>query len=118
MAKLRIYKLNEKDDCLGYGHETNERQPGFRAAVRHFPNAPDRYDHLAWDYVQIVTVASWKEFSCGNDGAQGWRHQKTGYTIPDYCRLQGGCPEIWTHNRRRQLEISDDSPVVDYVCRW
>lgn len=113
-AGYRVYRLDYGD---GYpmGFYNWELAPSLNAALANFPEATDRDDVNAWQYVQIVPLASWKAYSFGNDGTQAWRHKATGYTVPDYCRQTGGTPELWTHNKKRQLETTPDSPVWDYV---
>lgn len=112
--KYRIYRL-DYGDGHNMGYHTWELEPSLRMALKNFPQAPDRKDLGAWEYVQIVPMSSWNEYYCGNDGAQGWRHKKSGYTVPDYCRQTGGHPEVWTHTKRKQLTIREGSPVLDYI---
>lgn len=113
------------------GHEVHEVEPSFKAAVAPFMDVavaalmdvtiPDPEDHTAWHYVQVVDQRSVDAWWSGNNGSQGWWHKKTGYTIPDFCRQQGGCPEVWT---RQQLEESDqviiahDSPIIAYMIPY
>jgi hypothetical protein len=65
-----------------------------------------------YDYVQIVPLASWTRYSSGNDGAQGWRHKQTGWTIPDFCRQSQGYPEMWFKGKWPKLAIAENSPVL------
>lgn len=68
-----------------------------------------------YDYIQIVPLTSYRRFFLGNDGAQAFRHKATGWTIPDYCRQEGGCPEIWNRMNRKQVDLSVNSPVWSYL---
>ena len=110
----RIYRLDYGDGYpMGYGDWSLE--PSLKAALDNFPESPERDNLEAWEYVQIVPMKSHKRYTIGNDGAQAWRHKETGYTVPDYCRQSGGCPEIWSRTRRKQLHIASNSPVWDYI---
>lgn len=107
------------EDGAPMGHEVHLVEPSFKAAIRDFTyGAPDPDDYTAWEYVQVVDRNSLNSWWSGNDGSQGWRHKETGYTIPDYCRQVGGCPEIWT---KVQMELSEPviiahgSPIIDYM---
>jgi hypothetical protein len=69
-----------------------------------------------YDYIVIIRLDEYRRYPFGNCGcSQGYRHKHTGWTIPDYCRQSGGCPEIWHKTKRRQLEVSEDSPILDYI---
>jgi len=68
-----------------------------------------------YDYVQLVPQSSYDLYFSGNDGTQAWRHRKSGWTIPDYCRQVSGYPEMWNKTRKKNLEISKDSPVFDFL---
>lgn len=110
------------EDGSPMGHEVHLVETSFKAAIEDFTfGAPDPDDFTAWEYVQAVDQRSLDAWWSGNNGSQGWWHKKTGYTIPDFCRQQGGCPDVWT---RQQLEVSDQvivahgSPIVDYMIPY
>lgn len=78
----------------------------------------DCFVHKDWDYVLVVPLSSVKQFWCGNDGMQAWRHRRTGYVVPDRCRQEGGCPEMWNTSEvkgKRELEIKNLVEVTAYV---
>jgi len=116
-ATLTIWRLDTEDGFpMGYSEWTVKES--FAAAIEAFPDAPNQNDPSAWEYVQVVSAVNIIQYYCGNDGAQGWRHIETGYTIPDYCRQTGGCPEIWTRENALQqanIVISNDSPILDFL---
>lgn len=100
-----------------WGHESNDRETAFKAALVRVPDVPGEFTlkHEDWDYVYVVRRRSYRKYWSGNDGSQGWRHRETGYTIPDFCRLTGGCPDMWHRTRRRQLTVREDSPILNYL---
>jgi len=70
------------------------------------PDALRGVSFSMWDYVLVVPHLSVRSFWCGNDGMQAWRYRGTGlsgeyagtwagYVVPDFCRQEGGCPEMW-----------------------
>jgi hypothetical protein len=66
-----------------------------------------------WKFVLVVPLKSVKEFWCANDGMTAWRHQ-SGYVIPDLCRQEGGCPEVWNASEvlgKRELPIINLSEI-------
>ncbi|MCA9912405.1 MAG: hypothetical protein KC496_03615 [Anaerolineae bacterium] len=105
--KYRVFQ-----DTHSEGSYTNQQY--FKRSMAAFRRkAPDPNDLSKWQYVTIIPMKSYRSSYCGNDGAQGYRHRETGYTIPDLCRQHGGQPEVWSQGRRRQLTIAPDSPILD-----
>lgn len=54
-------------------------------------------------FVLVAPLASVRNFWAANDGLTGWMYVSStspycGYLIPDRCRQEGGCPEVWHVN--------------------
>ena len=111
--KVRTFQINDQWDDVSWGKEK-----WFNASIEAFIHIAPSLDMMDYDYVQIIPKASYKAFSMGNDGAQAFRYKGTGWTFPDHCRQQGGCPEIWGRRRRHNVTISCDSPVWNYIAQW
>lgn len=109
--KARIYQIN--DDW-----QDHSWPDWFEKSIEAFADQAPSLDPTDYDYVQIIPLDRYKGYYCGNGGAQGFRHKITGWTFPDWCRQTGGCPEMWYTTKRRQLTISEDSPVWDYLADW
>ena len=109
----RCYQINDHLEWGGY-------EPGewFRMSLARFIAIAPSQEMAEYDYVQVVPGSSWARYWSGNDGAQGWRHRMTGWTIPDHCRQSGGTPEVWRKGRRWQLDIAADSPIWSYIVRY
>ena len=110
MGNLRVFQIN---DALANHSWTAEEW--FRASIKQFTQEAPSTKLRDYDYVQVIDGRDYRRFSCGNSGSQGFRHKQTGWTIPDYCRQTGGYPEIWTKTKRKQLPISEDTPIIDYL---
>lgn len=87
----------------------------FRLSMLAFKRQAPSLDLADYDYVQLIPLKSYRAYFSGNDGAQGFRHKVTGWTIPDYCRQSDGYPEIWSKTHARQLDISEESPIWRYL---
>jgi len=87
----------------------------FEMSIRAFKDIAPSLEFEDFDFVQLVPRCSYRRYFSGNDGAQGWRHRRSGWTIPDYCRQVGGCPEMWTRTKKRNLEIPGASPILCYM---
>ena len=83
-----------------------------------------------YDYVLVVPLQSVRSFFSGNDGMQAWRYRGTGlkppysgtwagYVIPDFCRQEGGCPEMWNGEAdikgKPELLIKNLKEIETYV---
>ena len=108
METVRTFKI----EAGGGGYSAEE---WFDESIRAFRDVAPSTRLEDYDYVQLVPLSSYRRYFSGNDGAQGWRHRTSGWTIPDYCRQAGGRPEIWTKTRKHNLEVSDGSPVLDFL---
>jgi len=106
--KNRIFKI----DYFGGGYSEKE---WFDLGLEAFIDEAPSSDLRDYDYIQIIPLSSYKRHFFSNDGTQAFRHRETGWTMPDYCRQRGGCPEMWERSRRRNLEISEGSPVWDFI---
>jgi hypothetical protein len=111
---FRIYRINDHRDFFA----REEWKPWFLKAIQTAKKQGFRppqsrkgvYLLRDWDYIQVVPMEDWRTLWSGNAGMQGWRHKQTGYTIPDYCRLSRGTPEMWEkerHKYRRQVIITN-----------
>lgn len=109
----RVYQIN--DDWKNHSWT---KEGWFEKSIKVFRDKAPSTDIDDYDYVQIVPQCSYYRYWCGNDGTQAFRHRDTGWTFPDYCRQQGGCPEMWYRSRRRQMDVSQDSPVLAYIVEW
>lgn len=108
MGKVRVFKIDADT-----GNYTPEEW--FNMSIKAFRTIAPSTRFEDYDYVQLVPRSSYSKYCSGNDGAQGWRHRKSGWTIPDYCRQINGYPEMWVTTRKRNLEISKDSPALDFL---
>jgi hypothetical protein len=106
-CKVRVYKIE-----FSGGYSVEE---WFKLSIKDFKRKAPSTVMDDYDYVQVVPLSSWHKFWQGNDGSQGWRYKKTGWTIPDYCRQRNGCPEVWTKSNYRQLDIAEDSPIFKFL---
>lgn len=71
-----------------------------------------------YDYVNVIEPIEYNRYPSGNmQCAQGYRHRCTGWTFPDLCRQHNGCPEIWHQSDQPQVEIADDSPILNCIYR-
>jgi len=105
---IRCYQINDQ--------WTNHSWPNwFEASLARFLDEAPSVDPADYDYIQVTPLNQYKPYYCGNGGSQGFRHKTTSWAFPDYCRQRGGCPEVWTTTKRRQLAISSDSPIWDYL---
>lgn len=80
-------------------------------------NAPS-FDFQDYDYVQIIPKQYYKIWDSANNGSQGYRHKKTGWTVPVSCIQSGNTPKMWiktNSSNRIQLKISDNSPIWDFI---
>lgn len=109
MSKLRAFKIDEEY----YGGYTDKQW--FDMSLQYFKDDAPSKRREDYNYVQLIPISSYKAWFSGNDGAQGWRHKVSGWTFPDYCRQEGGCPEVWTRVRKKNLEILEGSPIFDYL---
>ena len=109
MDHYRVYQINDQ-------WEDHSWEDWFEVSIAAFEDDAPSLNRADYDYVWIIPIASYRNFWIGNDGAQGFRHRATGWTFPNWCRQSGGCPEIRQRSRRRQLSISNDSPVLRYIC--
>jgi hypothetical protein len=81
------------------------------APVIHGPPAKN------WRFVLIAPLKSVREFWASNDGMTAWRH-RSGYVVPDLCRQEGGCPEVWhvdSIRRKLELQITNLAEIEEYV---
>lgn len=106
--RVRAFKID-------FGEGSYSSREWFKMSIRAFRDEAPSLKFEDYDYVQLVPIASYRSYYSGNDGSQGWRHRKSGWTIPDYCRQRGGRPEIWTKTNKRNLEISPISPIWNYL---
>lgn len=114
IPKVRCYQINDQWEWRAW-----RTLKWFEASMEAFADQAPSTDPEDYDYVQVVPIRSYRAWRCGNDGAQGFRHRETGWTIPDHCRQSGGCPEMWHRSRRWQREIASNSPILDgYICEW
>lgn len=106
------------EDGNPMGYNQWERAASFAAAIANFQREAPSRQHEDYDYVQVVPKTSLARWLVGNDGAQGWRHRATGWTIPDFCRQTGGTPEMWNRaaaNEAVAVPLAEDSPIWRYV---
>lgn len=93
-------------------------QTYFAVSMQIFLHTAPSTQHNEYDYINIVELTEYERYPFGNmQCAQGYRHRSTGWTFPDLCRQHNGCPEIWHQSDQPQLEIADDSPILDCIYR-
>jgi hypothetical protein len=110
-AKVTCVEIND------HGFKTEE---WFTQSMQGWPLPMGLIDSTMddWDFVLVVPLISVREYWCGNDGMQAWRHKKTGYVVPDHCRQTGGCPEVWNKEDvrgKKELEIRNLAEVEEFV---
>lgn len=112
--EIRCYKINEPfiDHC----HNTIEEC--FLESIKKYQDAAPSFDFLDYDYIQITPKDSYERWDSANDGPQGYRHRETGWTIPVNCIQFGKTPKMWIKTNsslRKQLNISEDSPIWNFI---
>jgi len=102
-------------------HQFND-QDWWRESLLLWQEIPDHlraFKKKEWDFVLVVPLSSVRDCWCGNDGMQAWRLKRNGYVVPDRCRQEGGCPEMWNTeadvSRKKELEISNLEEIEEYV---
>ena len=70
-----------------------------------------------WKFVLIAPLKTVQECWSSNDGMTAWM-DISGYVVPDLCRQEGGCPEVWhidSFRGKRELQISNLAEIEEFV---
>jgi len=113
MKNYRCYQINDEEPLPG--DDGDPTGTYFEHSILAHANTAPSLSRSDYDYIVIINRDEYKLYPFGNQRcSQGYRHKPTGWTFPDLCRQQGGCPEIWNRSTRKQLTVAPNSPIFDY----
>lgn len=107
------HKINE-----AFINHCHTKEDCFVTSIKKFKDNAPSFDFQDYDYVQIIPKSSYERWDSANDGPQGYRHKKTGWTIPVDCIQCGKTPKMWTKTNdstREKLKVSVDSPIWNFI---
>lgn len=116
----------EKITCVQYGEDNQATREWWeqslnlwKKALRMVPPGPVIHGapFKEWRFVLLAPLRTVKECWSANDGMTAWMH-RSGYVIPDLCRQEGGCPEVWhidSIRRKRELQIANLAEIEEYI---
>jgi len=112
----------ERITCVQYGDNNQATKEWWERSL-----IPWKRMHLAipahganfreWKFVLIAPLKTVQECWSANDGMMAWM-DISGYVVPDLCRQEGGCPEVWhvdSVRKKRELRIANLAEIEEYV---
>ncbi len=112
-TEVKCFKIDEP--FINHCHTMEEC---FFESLKKYRDIAPSFDLRDYDYIQVIPLKSYEHLDSANDGAQGYRHKETGWTVPVSCIQSGEIPKMWIKTNssfRDRLIISDDSPIWSFI---